>query len=190
MLVVALLSAMTISKNIAQEQPYRLINQKSAGILIEYGLPYYFLPEGDMRYHVLLVGGNLSIPFFKTSKVFNVSVDIYPHAGFVWLKDCHNKEFGLNVRLGLNFAVSDLDVISLKIASGPHYIDCETEKQASGFIFSDYYLACYRRGFRISKEEFIFDFEFGYRHISNAGIKEPNRSISNFIFGLGLYKTF
>jgi hypothetical protein len=47
-----------------------------------------------------------------------------------------------------------------------------------------------RRGFKISNEEFIFDFEFGYRHISNAGIKEPNRSISNFIFGLGLYKSF
>ena len=187
---IAFVLAIAITEIQAQEQKPRLINRKSAGLLTEYGLPYYYLPEGSNRYYVLLVGGVFGLPFYKTPNFFNVSVDFYPHFGYVWVKDCRFIEFGLNIRLGLNFEVSEKNIICVKIASGPHYMNCETEKQANGFIFSDYYLVTYKRGLKISKADFTFDFEFGYRHISNAGFKEPNRSISNFIFGLGFYRSF
>jgi len=168
----------------------RLINQKTAGVLVEYASPYYYLPEGP-RYYVLLTGGTFSFPLFKAKKNFNMSIDIFPHYGFVWVDfEGSNYEFGVNVRLGANFSLSPNDVLRLKLASGPHYITVETEKQANGFIFSDYFLLVYNRRFFINKSPFSIEFEFGYRHISNAGLQEPNRSISNIIFGIGINKVF
>ncbi len=164
----------------------RLINQKSVGILVEYGSPYYYLPEGP-RYYVVLTGATFTFPLFKARKFFNLSLSLFPHYGFVWVdSNDENFEFGLNVRLGANFSLSPNDVLSLKIASGPHYFTAETEKQAQGFIFSDYFLITYDRRIFIGNTSMGLNFEFGYRHISNAGTKEPNRSISNFIFGFGV----
>jgi len=174
----------------AQEDNLSLINSKTAGILVEYGSPYYFLPEGT-RYYPLLIGGTVKFPIFKVKKFFNMSVGLFPHFGKVWVDSIKRYyEFGLNIRLGFNFAVSNSDVISLIAASGPHYITVETEKQAKGFIFSDYYLLNYDRLVYIGKEPFSVSLEAGFRHISNAGIKEPNRSINNFIFGIGFNYVF
>jgi hypothetical protein len=140
---------------------------------------------------VLLTGATFSFPLFKAKKTFNMSIELFPHYGFVRVDTVGpDYEMGINVRLGFNFSFSPNDVLSLKLASGPHYITVETEKQANGFIFSDYYLVTYDRRFFISHSPFAIKFEFGYRHISNAGLQEPNRSISNFIFGLGLSKVF
>lgn len=184
-LVIIYLFALVLVDLPGQDDQLRLINSRSAGVLVEYGSPYYYLPEGQ-RYYPLLVGGTFSFPIYRTSKNFNLSIDLFPHYGFVWLDDDNsNYEFGLGVRLGFNFSLSPNDLLSMKLGSGPHYITVNTEKQASGFIFSDYYLVCYDRLFYIGKEPFALELEFGYRHISNAGLTEPNRSISNFIFGLG-----
>ena len=188
--IIAVLIFLVACKLIGQAEGSKLINRKSAGVLTEYGLPYYFLPEGDKRYHVLLLGGTYGFPLFRTDKVFNMSLEFFPHAGIVFVKSDRYFEVGINVRLGFNFSLSPNDVISFKLASGPHYVTVETEKQAKGFIFSDYYLVAYRRGFNISKKNYALDFEFGYRHISNAGLQEPNRSISNFIFGFGFMRSF
>jgi len=166
---------------------------RTAGLLIEYGSPYYYLPEG-MRYYIIPVGANFSFPLFKTKpgKDFNMSVDLFPHHVFVSVGDDRSDyEFGLNVRLGVNYSLSDNDVMSFKLATGPHYITVKTEKQARGFIFSDYYIICYNRLLNCNGDmPYVLNFEFGYRHISNGWIKEPNRSISNFIFGLGFSMKF
>ena len=175
-----------------QDKIPRLANMKKAGFLIEYGSPYYYLPEGQ-RYYILPVGVTFSLPFFKIKpgKFFNMSVDFFPHYVFAWVDDERSDfEYGLNVRLGLDFSLSANDVLSLKIGSGPHYITVETEKQANGFIFADYYLIAYDRLINIGSLPFVLEFEFGYRHISNGWISEPNRSISNFIFGMGFSKAF
>lgn len=172
-----------------QHDSNKISNQKSAGLLIEYGQPYYYLPEGT-RYYVGLIGGNFNIPLFRAKKIFNMSVDLFPHYGFVWVvEDKKYYEFGLNVRLGFNFSISSKDVISTKLGSGPHYVNVETTKQAKGFIFSDYYLITYKRSLSKNIKPVLIEIEFGYRHMSNAGLKMPNRSISNFIFGLGIYKS-
>lgn len=174
----------------SQHDSIKISNLKSAGILIEYGQPYYFLPEGT-RYYVGLIGANFNIPLFQAKKFFNISVDLFPHYGYVWVvEDKKYYEFGLNVRLGFNFLISKNDLISTKIGCGPHSITVETEKQANGFIFSDYYLITYKRSLGKSFKPILVEFEFGYRHMSNAGLQSPNRSISNFIFGVGFYKCF
>jgi hypothetical protein len=174
----------------AQENNISLINSKTVGILVEYGSPYYFLPEG-IRYYPLLIGGTFKFPIFKAKKFFNMSVGLFPHYGKVWVDSIKRYyEFGLNLRLGFNLAISDKDVIRLIAASGPQYINVETEKQAKGFVFSDNYLLNYERLIYLAKQPFSISFEAGFRHISNAGIKEPNRSINNFIFGIGINYVF
>jgi hypothetical protein len=193
-LVKHLFSALVVSSTImaiqAQEEEPKLINQKSAGILFEYGSPYYYLPEGQ-RYYVLTTGATFSFPLFQAKKAFNMSLDLFPHYAFVWVDDDNsNYEFGLNVRLGFNLAPSPNDLVSFKLGSGPHYITVETEKQANGFLFSDYFLLAYDRRLYFGKQAFALELEFGYRHISNAGFQQPNRSISNFIFGLGFSVVF
>ena len=94
-------------------------------------------------------------------------------------------EFGFNVRANLNFKISQYDVISGSIGSGPHYLDYENDRQNDGFIFSDYFLASYIRYFELKNRFCNFKIEIGYRHISNAGIEKPNGGISNFLVGLG-----
>jgi hypothetical protein len=177
---------------ICQDEKLRMANIKTAGMLIEYGSPYYYLPEGT-RYCIVPAGAIFRFPLFQTKsgKNFNMSLDLFPHHVFVCIdEDRSNYEFGLNLRLGFNYSLPDNNLLSFKLGTGPHYITVKTEKQASGFIFSDYYLLCYNKLITNGKKAFVLEFELGYRHISNGWIKEPNRSISNFIFGLGFSTAF
>jgi len=185
-----LITFLSVYQCFSQDENKRLINQKSAGILVEYGQPFYYIEEGT-RYYVAMAGGKFGFPLFKTKKNFNLSLDLYPHYGHVWVvEDRQYYEFGLNVRLSLNFSLSSHDLLSAKIGSGPHYFTAETRRQTKGFIFSDYFLATYTRGFMISGKMFAVEFEFGYRHISNANLYNPNGGISNFVVGFGFYKSF
>lgn len=178
------------SQIICQDKAYRLINQRFSGMLVEYGQPYYDLRYGG-RYYIGLLGGSYEFPLFRAKKKFNVSMQIFPNIGYVLIFDGRNDfEFGLNVRLGLNFQLSDKDVLSGKIGSGPHYITYEAYRQTKGFIFSDYFLGTYKRSIGSSKDKFVMEIELGYRHISNAGLKLPNGSLSDFIVGFGFYKLF
>jgi len=185
-----LITFLSVYQCFSQDENKRLINQKSAGILVEYGQPFYYLQEGT-RYYVAMAGGKFGFPIYKTKNFFNVSLDLYPHYVHVWVvEDRQYYEFGLNVRLSVNFSLSAHDLLSAKIGSGPHYFTAETRRQTKGFIFSDYFLATYTRGFLISGKMFAVEFEFGYRHISNANIYNPNGGISNFVVGFGFYKSF
>ncbi len=185
-LCISLFSLLCAVTPLRAQDSTRLINQRSAGILVEYASPYYYLPEG-FRYYALPTGAMVSFPLFKARRFFNMSVEIYPHYSFVWVEPSEgNYEVGVNIRLAGNFSLSPNDVISAKLATGPHYFTVETEKQAEGFLFSDYYLLTYNRRFFIRDIPFSMLLETGYRHMSNAGLQMPNRSVSNFIFGLGV----
>ncbi len=186
-----LITFLSVYQCFSQDENKRLINQKSAGILVEYGQPFYYILEEGTRYHPFMMGAKFGFPLFKAKKNFNLSLDLYPHYVYVWVYNGSNSyEFGLNVRLSANYSFSPNDLLSFKIGSGPHYFAHETRRQTKGFIFSDYFLATYTRGFMISGKMFAVEFEFGYRHISNANIYNPNGGISNFVVGFGFYKLF
>jgi hypothetical protein len=70
------------------------------------------------------------------------------------------------------------------IGSGPHYITVETDRQARGFIFSDNFELGSAYNFERINTAFLLKFRF--RHISNAGLKEPNGGIDNFFVIAGL----
>ena len=68
------------------------------------------------------------------------------------------------------------------ISSGPHYINCISERQSDGFNFSDNFF--FGANVKINKNLY-FDTRFGVRHISNAGIQEPNRGFNTAVISGG-----
>lgn len=70
----------------------------------------------------------------------------------------------------------------LLVSTGPHYVSGTPERQSSGFIFSDNLFV----GMHIrASGNFYVDVRPGFRHISNAGIKEPNGGVNDFIISAG-----
>ena len=92
-------------------------------------------------------------------------------------------EFGLNAGLLVRgIFLSDLLSPYLFISTGPHYISGVPERQSPGFIFSDNLFS----GLSIRlQESFYLDLRFGFRHISNAGLKNPNGGINTFVVNIG-----
>jgi len=166
----------------------RFINQRSNGVMLQYGINFYDLPEG-YAYRPLLLTHLRRFPLFKTRHNVNLAVDIGPQAG-VAKTDQFNFEVGMFVSFNLGYALTDWDMISLMAGAGPHYISVVTEKQASGFIFSDNFLLAYRRKMMIDSSPFEVSLYGGFRHLSNASLKQPNGGIDNIMTGVGFYKLF
>jgi len=73
------------------------------------------------------------------------------------------------------------------ISSGPHYVSGVPHRQSSGFIFSDNF----NFGINIKASENIYlDIRPGFRHISNAGIQNPNGGVNNLILNVGVVSSF
>ncbi len=92
-------------------------------------------------------------------------------------------EFGANVGLVLRANLIN-DVFGIFVAGslGPHYLSRAPNRQADGFIFSDNVFA----GANIKIIRNIqLDLRVGLRHISNAGLKDPNAGINSFIITAG-----
>lgn len=172
------------SNSYCQKNNPVLINFLSAGELTEVGISFFEYEKGK-KYTPIIIGGIFEIPLYKTKNFFNVTLSIYPNFVVVFHSKETTYEFGINVRANFNFAVSKLDVLRAIIGSGPQYFDCHCCRQAYGFLFSDYLMIGYRRYFILNNRYCNFDFEFGYRHISNASIYEPNDGINNLIIGIG-----
>lgn len=92
-------------------------------------------------------------------------------------------EFGLSCGFQYNISLlADHSRIYLGLQSGPHFISDSHPRQAEGFIFaSSLYVG---NSLRIS-DVLFFDLRFGTRHMSNAGIEEPNRGINTFFILAG-----
>jgi len=92
-------------------------------------------------------------------------------------------EFGVNLGVVFRLNLFD-DLVGLYAAGsiGPHYLSRAPNRQADGFIFSDnVFVGSHLKIHR----NIYFDFRIGLRHISNAGLKDPNAGINNFIISGG-----
>jgi len=168
----------------------RYINQKSLGALMFIGLAEYQLPE-KITYKPILLGGYFHFPLKKAKKRVNLSIDVIPLIGIVPSTNSHDKEFGLNIFLDLGIELNANSILSFNIGTGPYYVNVTTEKQANGFIFSDYFLVAYKHriGYR-GNHLWELNFYSGIRHISNASLKKPNNGIDNIIIGFGFGRLF
>ncbi|MEW7291616.1 acyloxyacyl hydrolase [Aquimarina sp. 2304DJ70-9] len=93
-------------------------------------------------------------------------------------------EFGVNMGVLLRkYIIKGVLNTYISFSSGPHYVSKALPHQADGFIFSDNLLV----GINIKIETGVYlDVRTGFRHISNAGLKSPNRGINNYVLTSGL----
>lgn len=96
-------------------------------------------------------------------------------------------ETGINfgIQLKRTFLSKSLDFYIIA-STGPHYVSGTPKRQANGFLFSDNFLI--GLSIKISQQT-LFDIRGGFRHISNAGLKNPNAGINNLILGTGIIFT-
>lgn len=173
----------------SQEYEKRIANRASGGFQAELGVPTQYLRPGWHRYWLTVVGGSIYFPIYKSQSFFNIGMEFYPNVATGMKGPYREWEVGLNVRLNFNFSLSNRDLIAFKAASGPHYITVEANRQADGFVFSDYFLLSYKRGFPISNDNHLyFEMYTGLRHVSSAGINMPTDGINNWIIGIGIGK--
>lgn len=163
----------------SQENTTKYINRKAIGGMTAFGLTYYSLPE-NVTYRPILLQAFWHKPLYQTKNFFNVSLDILPQINFTFLNGNPEFEFGANLYVDFGFQLSKNSILSANIGSGPHFITVETTKQSNGFLFSDNFLLEFKHKISENCEFGIFS---GYRHMSNASIKQPNNGIDNILFG-------
>jgi hypothetical protein len=169
-------------------QSSRFINQPAVGVMVQYGVSFYELPEA-FAYRPVLIGANLRFPVWQSSKKINLAIDLVPHIGFASTAGM-NREFGINVQFNTVVELSEKSLLACIVGAGPHFVDVVTERQAAGFLFSDNFLLAFRRKFTGSNHDFELSFTAGFRHLSNASLQQPNGGIDNIIFGVGLARLF
>jgi hypothetical protein len=93
-------------------------------------------------------------------------------------------EFGLNLGIRNYVKINDGFYFYQMLGSGPHYISAEVGRQANGFIFSDN--LALGTLLRLNSKGLFLNFQYVQRHISNAGLKDPNGGVNSYNFVIGL----
>jgi len=92
-------------------------------------------------------------------------------------------EFGLNLGLlARKRLFNEFMSIYALLGVGPQYISLGLPRQSSGFIISSNLFAGVT--FRVINNAYL-DFRGGIRHLSNAGIKQPNAGINAIVLSMG-----
>ncbi len=170
-------------------QDFHYLNSKTSGFLIGTSYVDEHLPGGS-NYHPIKFIYNYSIPLLKnnTQRKSNIFLQLEPQFNPVIVTNSKNAfELGFNVGFLYHLSLNDKSIIFGGIGSGPHYISVETSLQANGFIFSDNFIIGYRKLIN-DKNPIEINIQTRFRHISNAGIQEPNLGIDNFFIMIGLSK--
>ncbi len=172
---------------LAQSPDFNYLNAKSYGFLTGTSFIDENLP-GNHNYHPIQFIYKISKPLlkFNPERKSNISINFEPQFNPVFISNAKNSiEFGLNVGFLYERKISESSIIFGGIGSGPHYINVETSLQSKGFIFSDNFIIGLRQLLRENKRT-EFNVQIRFRHISNAGISEPNLGIDNFFIMFGL----
>ena len=82
------------------------------------------------------------------------------------------------------------NLLSGNAGSGLHYISDDIERQVGGFIFCNNFNLQYQRMLFIGSRQYSLGFNAGYRHLSNAETRFPNRGINHFLFGVSFARLF
>lgn len=152
------------------------------------GLSIGFAPaRNHVHYDVILLAGDFSQSFKQPQKRSFLSWYWQPQLNLVKAATTPNNgldyEFGINLGLRNYIKVNDNFYVYDMLCSGPHFISATVYRQARGFIFSDN--LAIGSLIRINKNNFL-RLQAGLRHISNGGLKEPNKGIDSFLFLVGL----
>lgn len=95
----------------------------------------------------------------------------------------HNiTEYVLNLGIQLTYPLGKRLETYFLGSVGPMLIEGDTRRQRKGFAFSDI-LAI---GMLYTTKNYVVDFRYGLRHISNAGLAQPNRGYNSTNFEIGI----
>lgn len=153
---------------------------KSAGGIVGYGNAF----SDNTYYKIFYLAGDFSWSFSKPKKKDFVAWYCEPQFNLVHTLRPLDIEFGTNLGIRNYVKISDGFYFYQMLGSGPHYISARLDRQATGFIFSDNLaVGAYTR---LNKKNLFLNLQFRMRHISNAGLKLPNRGVNSVNFFVGL----
>lgn len=156
---------------------------QSYGVFAGFGISEHKIVD---RYQLFYLGGDFSWSLGKAIKKDFVSFYLEPQFNFVSAENRLDFEFGLNGGLRNYIRINPGFYFYQMIGSGPHYISANIKKQAKGFIFSNNFSIGVFKS--INKKSLFLNLQFRFRHISNAGIKEPNEGVNSYNLIIGLSK--
>jgi len=185
-LVLLLLSALLLSPPLARagENPPEQGAQAGREAEFTIGLGTASIPEG--KYQPLLmtwrIGRELKKYFPRLGELpGRLTAFLEPQ-----LNPSHRPEdsveFGLGIGVQYRYAFTERVAGYLFGSTGPHYMTLVTAEQAQGFLFSNtlgaglYYFL---------REDSALNLGYRYRHLSNAGLVEPNGGINASFITLG-----
>ena len=153
-----------------------------ANLNVTYFYDVYLL---QYQYHFTLVAREKWALEFLAQPQFNFSRYKHPDES-ISIKNGY--EYGLNGGfLVRGFLLEEIISPYFCISAGPHYVSGVPDRQSPGFIFSDNFFS----GLSIRLNENLYlDLRFGFRHISNAGLQNPNGGINNWIGNTGILMKF
>lgn len=108
-----------------------------------------------------------------------------PQFNIVEARQPTDYEFGTNIGIRFYQKLSNGFLLYQMLGAGPHFMTAKIPRQATGFLFSDNLAIGMMKRLSRSKPVFL-NFHFFFRHLSNAGLREPNGGINTLNFRLGL----
>lgn len=149
--------------------------------------------DGGIHYIPIQFIYKFNYPIFHNtqSRRSNLFMHIEPQFNLVVMGNRLNAfETGINLGLTYNYLIAQKCIIFFGLGAGPHYISKETNKLAKGFTFSDNFMLGLRKRIKIKQALYEIEFQTRFRHMSNAGIKQPTAGIDAFLFLFGISKLF
>ncbi len=161
--------------------------QQGAGWGVHLGIPFAHerLPEGR-QYQPWQLLFYHKVADLAPRKPGRFIMAVEPQLVWVRFSPKAEKEWeaGANLVFEYRWPLGERTVVYAAIGSGPHFISVRTTQQARGFIFSDNFTAGWSH--RLGNSSTWLDFKCRFRHISNAGIKEPNLGIDSWFAIAGI----
>jgi hypothetical protein len=198
--IIATNFALFISGISAQDSQTFVVHRHKIGFVVGYGGQQFLNVPYD--YKVYFLQAQYYYSFAKkqniTSQVrnnpFTFEILLQPQLNFTDYRpvndiDARNQgfEYGLNVEILVRRnLINDNLGIYIYLGTGPHYVSGTPRRQSPGFIFSDnLFMGVY---FKLDDNLYL-DIRPGFRHISNAGIKNPNGGVNTGILSGGIFWT-
>jgi hypothetical protein len=149
--------------------------------------------DGGIHYMPIQFIYKLNYPVFKNqfSKRSNLFLHIEPQFNLViYGSRLDAFETGVNLGFTYNYLIAQKWIAFVGLGAGPHYLSKETSKLAKGFTFSDNFMLGIRKRVKIKQANYEIEFQTRFRHMSNAGLKQPTAGIDAFLFLFGISRLF
>lgn len=131
---------------------------------------YQRLYERKLHHIELMVFPQLNVSYWTENKgveAYKTDVEFGVNAGFMFRQMLKGQRSG----------------VYAFVSSGPHFVSDVPKRQSPGFLFASQLGA----GLTLKiTERLSLDFRSAYRHISNAGLKEPNAGVESWLFLAGI----